>query len=85
MNSATVRISLPVRDQLRDLAHQVGKPMQTVVEEAVELYRRHCFLKDFNAAYAALREDDDAWAEVNAEREAWDAAVGDGLLVEDRE
>lgn len=79
MNSATVRISVPVRDQLRDIARQVGKPMQTVVEEAVELYRRHCFLQEFNASYAALREDEKAWAEVTEERNAWEATLGDGL------
>ena len=55
MSSATVRISLTARDQLRDLATRFGKPMQIVIEEAIDLYRRHCFLEGVNAAYADLR------------------------------
>ena len=80
MSSATVRISLTARDHLRDLATHTGKPMQAVVEEAIDLYRRHCFLEGVNAAYAALRKDPEAWSEITKERAMWDATLADGLL-----
>jgi hypothetical protein len=58
--TATVQISLDTRDQIRDRATHIGKSMQAVVEEAIDLYRRHCFLKEVNVAYADLREDPQA-------------------------
>lgn len=77
--SATVRISLDTRNQIRDLATHIGKSMQTVVEEAIDLYRRHCFLKEVNAAYADLRSDPKAWSEIAEERAEWDTTLLDGL------
>lgn len=46
---------------------------------AVELYRRETFLEGVAADFAALHADANAWAEEQAERHGWDAAVGDGL------
>jgi len=79
MSTATVRISLPARNQLRELAEHVGKSMQLVVEEAIELYRRRSFLEDVNAAYSELRQDPQAWAEIEEERALWDSTLADGL------
>ncbi len=79
MGSATVRISLTARDHLRELSASIGRPMQAVIEEAIDLYRRHCFLEGVNAAYGALRQDPEAWAEIVEERAAWDATLADGL------
>lgn len=45
----------------------------------MEEYRRRRFLEEVNAAYAALREDPEAWSEIEEERSAWDATLGDGL------
>ena len=80
MSSATVRISLPARDKLRDLADQVGQSMQSVAEDAIELYRRRRFLEDVNAAYGELRHDAEAWSEIEEERKAWDGTLADGRL-----
>ncbi len=79
MSSATVRISLPARDQLRELAEHVGKSMQLVIEEAIELYRRRCFLEEVNTAYGELRQAPRAWSEVEEERAVWDGTLADGL------
>lgn len=83
MSSATVRISLTARDQLRDLGTRFGKPMQIVIEEAIDLYRRHCFLEGVNAAYADLRRDPQAWSEIAEERAVWDGTLADGLPEDD--
>ena len=79
MPSTTVRISPAAHDALRELAARSGEPMQTVLDRAIESYRRRRFLEDLNAAFLALREDPGAWAAELAEREAWDATLADGL------
>jgi hypothetical protein len=76
--SATVRISKTSWLALRQIAAQAGEPMQTVLDKAIEAYRRQCFLQKANEAYAAFRENSEAWQEEIAERESWDAALGDG-------
>jgi len=52
-------------------AAQTGEPLSVVLDQAVETYRRQCLLAQANAAYAALRSSPAAWAEEEAEREAW--------------
>ena len=53
--------------------------MQAILDEAVEAYRRQLFLKRANAAFAALRNDPNAWKEEQMERAAWDVALNDDL------
>ena len=79
MRSGTVRISLSTREKLRSLTSETGESMQAILDKAVEIYRRQHFLKRANAAFAALRDDPDAWQEEQEEREAWDVTVNDGL------
>jgi hypothetical protein len=62
---------------IRDLA---GKgSMQAVVSQAVEMLRRQRMIDEANAAYAALREDPEAWKQELEERALWENAMGDGL------
>lgn len=75
----TTRISAPSHQALRRLAEQSGESMQTLLEKAVELYRRQRFLEESNRAFEALRADASAWKAEQAERELWDIAVADGL------
>lgn len=79
MASTTVRISKETRETLRELAEQVGQPIQKVLDNAVEAYRRQCILEQANAAYAALRADAEAWREEQLERQHWDGTLADGL------
>jgi len=79
MASSTVRISVQAKETLRKLASETGQKMQAVLDEAIELYRRHRFLEEANAAFAALRSDREAWAAEEEERAAWDNTVADGL------
>jgi len=82
MAHTTVRITQNARSVLKDLAREERTPMQAVLEKAVEEYRRKRFLESINSAYAALRSDDQAWAEVERERAVWDQTVADGLTGE---
>jgi hypothetical protein len=43
------------------------------------MYRRQRFLEDVNAAYAALRRDQESRGTVQQERAIWDATLRDGL------
>ena len=82
MESPNIRISPHSKAVLRELAKREGKPMQTVLDEAIEHYEREKFLNDVNAAYAQLRADPQAWKEELAERSEWDGTLMDGLVEE---
>jgi len=77
MPTATVRINQETHHVLRKLASMEGKPMQAILEMAVEEFRRQRFLREANTAYAALRKDPRKWKEELAERKAWDSAMPD--------
>ena len=79
MGSTTVRIREETREALRQLANEVGEPMQEVLAKAVEVYRRQHILERANAAYAALRADPEAWQSEQQERREWEATLADGL------
>jgi hypothetical protein len=78
MPGSTVRIRAETREVLRDLASSEGKPMQAILDLAIEEYRRQRFLQEANAAYAALRNKPKAWKAELVERKAWDATTADG-------
>jgi hypothetical protein len=77
--SPNVRITPRSKAVLRALAKQEGKPMQAVLEEAIDKYERDKLLDSMNAAYAALRKDPEAWKQEQAERALWDQTLSDGL------
>ncbi len=78
MRQAMVRVNEHTHQTLRAIAQVEHQSMQAVLETAVEEYRRRRFLEDVNAAYAALRNDPEAWQEIQAERADWEA-IADGL------
>lgn len=75
----TTRISKSTRETLRQLAEESGKSMQEILEHAVEMYRRQRFLEATNRAFEALRANADAWQAEQAERQAWEITLSDGL------
>lgn len=79
MASTTIRVTERTHAVLTELAREVGAPMQDVVDQAVEAYRRARLFDQADAAYAALRADPDRQAAWDAELAAWDATLADGL------
>lgn len=77
--TTTIRVSRNTRDTLHQLARDAGVPIQTIIDQALEQYRRQHMLNTANAAYAALRADPQAWQEAEAEQEVWDDTLNDGL------
>jgi hypothetical protein len=53
--------------------------MQSVLEHALEQYRRQQLLEATNTAYAALQSDAEAWVDLERERTDWDQTLADGL------
>lgn len=79
MASTTVRISVEAKETLKALADETGRKMQEILDEAIERYRRQCFLEEAHRAFAALRSDPEAWAEELEERAAWESTLLDGV------
>ena len=53
----------------------------SMVDEAMEPYRRRRFLEAVDAAYTPLRQNAETWRAIEQERSEWDAALGEGLPV----
>lgn len=51
--------------------------MTRVLDEAVDALERKIFFETFNRRYEELRNDPEAWAEIEQERRAEEGAVGD--------
>jgi hypothetical protein len=51
--------------------------MTKVLDDAVEALERKVFFDTFNQRYQKLREDPEAWADIEQERRAEEGAVGD--------
>jgi hypothetical protein len=64
---------------MSQLGKREGKSMRSVLDDAIEQYRRDRFLDEVNAAYAALRSVSKAWKEEETERALWDRTLPDGL------
>jgi predicted transcriptional regulator len=79
MTSTTVRVTEHTHALLRELAAATGEPLQRVLEEAVEQYRRERFFADLHAAYERLSTDRAAWQDELAERAELDGTLADGL------
>ena len=82
MAGTQVRVSNTTHQMLRSLATEVGESMQTVLEQAVEQYRRRRFLEGLNQDFKALKENPQAWQEELAERALWDNTLLDGAETE---
>jgi len=74
-----VRVSENTHELLRSLSTAEGKPMQDIIEKAIEDYRRKAFLEGLSNDYRLLRADAKAWKEHEEETALWDTALLDGL------
>ena len=79
MAGTQVRVSNSTHQTLRSLSAEVGESMQTILEQAVEQYRRRRFLEGLNQDFKALQEDSRAWREELEERALWDKTLLDGV------
>lgn len=75
--STTIRVSESTRDRLSALARASNQPMTTVVDEALEALERQRFFEAFNNGYQQLRDDPEAWATIEEERDVEAATLKD--------
>lgn len=52
-----------------------GETIPSILDRAVENYRRHLFLVQANEAFTALRQNETLWQEEVAERQAWEQTL----------
>lgn len=76
---SNVRISESTHATLRSLAAEGGESMQSVLDKAVEEYRRRLFWERVEVAAGELRKDSAAWKEELTERHAWEVTLADDL------
>ena len=79
MGAATVKISPRARETLRRIALEDGESEQSLLDRAVDHYRRERFLRDANTDFAALRKSRRAWDEELGERKLWDETLSAGI------
>ena len=77
-----VRISAYSHELLRRLAREERESMQSILERAIEHYRRESFLRAANDDFAALKRDAKGWKEALREREIWEQTLADGMVPE---
>lgn len=78
MPSSTVRISKESSNILREIASQERKPLQAILDTAIEEYRRRRFLQEANKAYSVLKENPKNWKMEQEERKQWETTLSDG-------
>ncbi|MDQ6725908.1 MAG: hypothetical protein M3066_07065 [Actinomycetota bacterium] len=76
--STTIRVTERTRDRITALANVTGRPVNAVVEEALDALERRNFFHAFNERYRDLRRDADAWADIEADRASESAVLNDG-------
>ncbi len=81
----TTRISKATHKLLQRLSEEEGTSMQSIIENALEEYRRNKFIEKSNEAYMELRQREEDWAQEKEERETWDKTLQDGFEKDARE
>lgn len=78
MSTIQVRISENTHSVIRGIANEIGESMQSVVERAVDRYKRELFLENLNRDFESLRQNESDWQDELEEREIWNSTLTDG-------
>jgi len=79
MSEVAITINKNTHEILLSLSKQSGDNLQTLLDKAVEQYRRQLFLLQANQAFATLRKDELLWQDELNERQEWDQTLSDGI------
>lgn len=79
MSDVAITINKNTHEVLLNLSKQSGDNLQTLLDKAVEQYRRQLFLLQANQAFAALRKDELLWQDELNERQEWEQTLSDGI------
>ena len=75
--STTVRVSTTTRDRLAAMAETAGRPMTSIIDEALDALERRQFFTALNLRYGQLRDESDEWSSIEAERAEESAVLHD--------
>ncbi len=75
MAQTTVRITERSHQLLREISRSEKRPMQAILERALEDYRRRCFLEDVNTGWS----DPEIRRTLREELGPWESVTRDGL------
>ena len=78
--ATTAKMSDQSHILLKQISEKTGKPMQLVLDEAVELYRREKFFEELNREVLATKSDSKLWREELEERALFEGTLSDGLI-----
>lgn len=79
MTSTTIRINRETHLKLKKMARITGQSSQSILDEALEQYRRRCFLEQANAAFDRMKRRDESWRQELGERKTWDSLLHSGM------
>jgi hypothetical protein len=74
-----LRVNESTHAAIRNLAQESGESMQSIVEKAIERYKREMFLESLNQDFKRLRENEEAWNKELEERRLWENTLTDGV------
>jgi predicted DNA-binding protein len=78
-DSPIIRISPKSKATLRDLAKRQGKPIDAILDDAIEEYRREHFFRELDEGFARLHSDPQLLTQYGDERRLWETTASDGL------
>jgi hypothetical protein len=79
MSELTIDISEATHKTLLQLTQSSGDDFVTIIDRAVENYRRYVFLVQADRAFVTLRQNEELWQDEIDERQAWDMTIADGV------
>jgi hypothetical protein len=77
--TTSVRITRAAHETLRSLAEADGLSLTDELDRIIEAQRRQRLFDQADAAYRALREDEETWERVSTERDELEGTLADGL------
>lgn len=81
MATATMTVKIPAEAHARlaEFAAADGRPMGDVLDRLIDQEWRRRFFDEFDAAFARLKADPEAWADWQAELRSMEGTLMDGL------
>lgn len=73
-----LRIDETTHTVIKNLAKESGESMQSIVDKAVERYKRELFFESLNEDFKRLRESETDWNAELEERRLWEKTLLDG-------
>jgi len=77
--STTIRIDRDVHAELKTIAEEEGLTLTDTLRKLVEQHRRDRLFDQADQAYRRLREDAEAWADIEGDRDEIEGTQADGL------